>query len=169
MYLGVDLAASRRKPTGMCTINDEVKCRTVFTDDEILEEVERAEIVAVDAPLTETDEPFRDAEREIMNSYISILPLTTPGMKRLSGRALYVFTKTDVEVIETYPRAVEKELEIEQVSVDIEFNNEHEYDAYLCALTAKAYEVDQYLSFGEEGEEIIIPNNKYRSHILPDI
>ncbi len=151
MYVGIDLAASDEGPTGICRLNDWMECFTVYSDQEIEEKTKGAEVVAVDAPITRDDVSFRGAERALMKEYGPMLPLNTPGMKKLSKRALKLFD----DVIETYPRAVEKTVECGQD--EEEFKNEHEYDAYLCALTAKAYAQGECEAYGEKGERIVVP------------
>ena len=78
-------------------------------------------------------------------------------MKKLSDRALILIKKLNCDIIETYPRAVEKSLDIKEEDIDIKFQNDHEYDAYLCALSAKYYCDDEYESFGKDSEVIITP------------
>ncbi|MBS3782164.1 MAG: hypothetical protein KGY68_06110, partial [Candidatus Thermoplasmatota archaeon] len=123
----------------------------------IIEFVREASTVAIDAPLTESKKPFRPAERELMKEFGPMLPLNTPGMKKLSERARGIKgkLKDECEVIETYPRAVEKVLEIEKTKSD--FESEHEFDAYLCALTAKKYSEGKYERYGKRPESIILP------------
>jgi len=87
-----------------------------------------------------------------------MLPLNTPGMKILSKRAKQIkdTLQEKCEVIETYPRAIEKVCNIEKTKGD--FETDHEFDAYLCVLTAKSYSKGKYKKYGEEQEVIILPS-----------
>ncbi len=163
MYLGIDLAAKEENPSGICILNDSIETYTVNTDKQILELTDGAEVVAIDAPLTESSEAFRDAERELIEEGLGpILPLNTPGMERLIERAEGIKNKIDldVKIIETYPRAVEKALELREQDKDERYQNEHEYDAYLCALAARSFHLDDHRVFGRDEERIMIPKSK---------
>ncbi len=158
MYVGIDLAAKEKNETGLCILDGELDTQTIFKDKKILQLAKKASVVAIDAPLTESEKPFRKAERELMKEFGPMLPLNTPGMKILSKRAqiLKKSLQKECEVIETYPRAVEKVCKIEKTKSD--FESGHEFDAYLCALTAKSYSEDKYKEYGEGQETIILPS-----------
>ncbi len=160
MYSGIDLSAKEENPTGICIFNDEIEVFTVFTDKDIIAEMKDQKVVAVDAPLTETEKAFRDAEREMMKEFGPMLPINTPGMKKLSERALEIKDELKCEVIETYPRAVEKSLNIDKSDLSLDFSNEHEYDAYLSALTARAFDIGDAIRFGQDSEFIYIPSTE---------
>ena len=72
--------------------------------------------------------------------------------------------KKNVEVIEVYPHATkialcEKEGDEEllrALTKRAPVKNEHEYDAILCAITAKFYYEGKYRAFGKE-DKIIVP------------
>ncbi|MFP4001115.1 MAG: DUF429 domain-containing protein [Thermoplasmata archaeon] len=157
MYVGLDLSGREENGTGVCILDSTLEFYTVFEDTEIIELALNSEIVAVDAPLTDTDKAFRPAEREMMEDFGPMLPLNTPGMKLLSkrGRRIKEELAEECEVIETYPRAVEKILDTKKTREH--FENEDEFDAYLCALTAKKYSEGEYRRYGEEPESIILP------------
>lgn len=157
MLAGLDLAGNEKNDTGICLLNNEIELYTVKTDEEILDKLGRVHLVAIDAPLIQTNKPFRNAEKELMKKYGPILPLNTPGMKKLTNRALILIKKLNCDIIETYPRAVEKSLDIKEENTDIKFQNDHEYDAYLCALSARFYRKEEYESYGTNDEVIIIP------------
>lgn len=165
MYGGIDLAAKVENKTGICTLSShgDIKSGTVFADKAVMKKMKKCSVIAIDAPLSETEQPFRQAERELMSEFGAMLPLNTPGMKVLSKRAVRLRKdlerKTNSVVIETYPRAVEKNLSLNRGDLDTDFKNEHEYDAYLCALTAKKYSENEYEEFGKDGETIILPHS----------
>jgi len=70
-----------------------------------------------------------------MKEFGPMLLLNTPGMKALTRRGVELRKRLEpyAVVIETYPRAVEKKLDLEKADLDMDFKNEDEYDAYLCA------------------------------------
>ncbi|MFP3872600.1 MAG: DUF429 domain-containing protein [Candidatus Natronoplasma sp.] len=164
MYGGVDLAAKVENETGVCVLDSDRinSIRTVFEDESIIHLVKGCSVIAVDAPLTDTRKPFREAERELMSEFGGMLPLNTSGMKKLCERAVMLKgvleSETDGIVIETYPRAVEKAMDVEEEEID--FESGHEYDAYLCALTAKNYDEGRYERYGKSGETIVIPSRE---------
>ncbi len=162
MYAGIDLSAKDENPTGICILGDETELFTVFSDQEIIESVRDTRIITFDAPLTRTDRSFRKAERELRERLGPILPLNTPSMEKLSERALDIKKELRREstIIETYPRAVEKSLDIDQKDVGLDFDNEHEYDAYLSALTARAFDIGDAIRFGQDSEFIYIPSTE---------
>ncbi len=163
MYGGIDLAAKVENETGVCVLVGEgkIECETVFVDETITKKMKDRSVIAIDAPLSKTEEAFRQAERELMSEFGAMLPLNTPGMKALSERGVDLRKdlecKTDAVVIETYPRAVEKNLNLNREDLDLDFKNEHEYDAYLSAVTAKKYAENEYEEFGEGKETIVLP------------
>ncbi len=158
MFGGLDLAAKEVNITGLCIIDESVELYTVYDDDIIIKLLSELKVTAIDAPLTEKKVAFREAERELMKDYGPILPINMIGMRKLSQRALEIKEKLNGEVIETFPRGVEKSLELDIYELDIYFENQHEYDAYLCALAAKSYYEGNYKEYGED-ELIIIPES----------
>ncbi len=153
----MDLAAEEENKTGICSLNKEIDAGTVFNDEEIIKIAKEGEVVAIDAPLTGGEEPFRPAEREMMDESDPCFPLNTPGMLSLSKRAREIRKrlKEEIVVTETYPRAVEQI--IDDTKERKHFQNQHEFDAYLCALTAKRYSEGEYRKYGEKSEIIILP------------
>lgn len=160
MYLGIDLAAKEENRSGVCRLDSNLVVQTVFEDGVIIELSRKAEVVAIDGPLTDTEKPFRPAERELMEEFGPMLPLNTPGMELLTERArrIKAALPEGCEVIETYPRAVEEVLDINKTKSD--FKNEDEFDAYLCALTAKRYSEGKYKRYGDEAGSIVLPLQK---------
>ena len=146
MFGGLDLAAKDTNKTGICLIDDNIEIYTVREDDQIINLLKDAKVIAVDAPLTSKKVTFRSAEREIMKDFGPMLPINMSGMRLLAERALRLKKILEVELIETFPRAVEKNLNIDMDGLAIEFNNGHEYDAYLCALAAESYYHERYLT-----------------------
>lgn len=158
MFGGLDLAGKEINITGLCIINESVEPYTVYDGEMILKLISDQKVTAIDAPLTEKKVAFRDAEKELMKDYGPILPINMIGMRKLSQRGLEIKEKLTGEVIETFPRGVEKSLGIDIDKLDIYFENQHEYDAYLCALAAKSYHEGNYREYGED-EVIVIPKS----------
>ncbi|MFW6376010.1 MAG: hypothetical protein ACOCZJ_02500 [Thermoplasmatota archaeon] len=158
MFGGLDLAAKEINITGLCIIHESIELYTVYDDDIIIKLLSDQKVTAIDAPLTEKKVAFRDAERKLMKDYGPIMPINMIGMRKLSQRGLEIKNELSGEVIETFSRGVEKSLEIDIDGLDIYFENQHEYDAYLCALAAKNYYEGNYRVYGKE-EVIIIPRS----------
>ena len=168
--MGIDLAGLEKNITGICVLvlNHELELYSVRGNEEIIKRIEEEEpaVVAIDAPLSFYGKPFRDCDLE-MRKYCSILPLTFKGMRQLTERGMKlakIVKEKDVEVIEVYPHATkialhEKEGDEELLRELVEraqIKNEHEYDAILCAITAKFYYEGKYRAFGKV-DKIIVP------------
>jgi len=132
----------------------------------------------IDAPLS-YEEPFRDCDRELLKMGISVVPLSTPFMKKLHEKAVEVVQKLDCrEVYEVYPYATRKILGFDYSKkrkdgrkkildalrefVEIESNdlNDHEIDAITSALTVKLYKEGKGVAIGKTCK-IIIPANSF--------
>jgi predicted nuclease with RNAse H fold len=124
LVVGVDLAGSSKRDTGMCLLKGMTvaSCTTVQSDDEILAFIETAlpEIVAIDAPLNlppgrrsleeRTGEHFRPCDRELLKRGIRFFPITLGPMRSLTVRGIRlkeVLVQRGYEVIEIYPGAAQ--------------------------------------------------------------
>lgn len=148
MIGGLDLSASEEKVSGVCIMNDSVRTFSLRGDEEIVEALKDCEVVAVDAPLT-FKPPWREEEKELMKRGFRPLPLSLPSMRRLYERARKLKEKLEsygVKVIETFPGALRKRFK--PIG-----KNEHERDAFLCALSALAFKRGSYEKLGE----LIVP------------
>ncbi|WP_456484321.1 hypothetical protein [Methanopyrus kandleri] len=146
MYVvGVDLAAKPGNPSGFAVWRGgKIMCWSESSDDErVLEVCRKAELVVFDAPLTESDRPFRRRD-EIFRRYAPVLPLTFPGMRELSRRARSLVRRLEVEVYETYPRAAERFISLHGNPVD-----EHSRDAAICCAVGLAVSEGEAHVFGE--------------------
>ncbi len=101
VVVGVDLAGSPRRNTGLCLLRGmtAVSTSTMHSDDEILSFVERArpDLVAIDAPLNlppgrksleeRNGEHFRPCDRELLRRGIRFFPITLGpcGLLRCGG------------------------------------------------------------------------------------
>ncbi len=122
--LGIDLAGSPRRATGLCLLHQNMKCRTwiAYRDDDILQAVEehKPNLVAVDAPLSlpkgrkSLDERsnihFRVCDLELRRRGIKFFPITLGPMRMLTARGMRIkeeIKKRGAEVIEVFPGATQ--------------------------------------------------------------
>ena len=144
--------------------------RSVRTDDEILSVAreEKPAVVGIDAPLSFSGKPFRDCDSAVRH-LCPVLPLTFSGMRKLAERGMRLATELRalrsaeggcVDVIEVFPRASERvfgtRMKEKLKDVLSLARNRHEYDAFLCALTARCYFEGKFQALGAE-EKIIVP------------
>jgi len=143
---------------------------SVRADEEILSVAreEKPAVVGIDAPLSFSGKPFRDCDIAVRH-LCPVLPLTFSGMRKLAERGMRLASKLRalrsaergrVDVIEVFPRASERvfETRMEEKLKDVLSlaRNRHEYDAFLCALTARCYFEDKFQALGAK-EKIIVP------------
>jgi len=119
VVVGVDLAGSPRRATGVCVLRG-VKAKTsiAFADEEILSVIDRArpDLVPIDAPLSlpagratihdRSGEHFRECDRELGRRGIRFFPVTLGPMRMLTERGLAI--KAQIEqlgyrAVECYP------------------------------------------------------------------
>ena len=120
--MGIDLAGSERKPTGICVLEGRnARVWVVHTDGEIVEAVgQDTQVVAIDAPLSLPrgrcclidDCPcagrahFRVCDLELRRMKIKFFPITLGPMRQLTLRGLSLKGKLEekgLRVFETYP------------------------------------------------------------------
>ncbi len=124
LVVGVDLAGSPRRNTGICLLRGltVVSYATVHADEEILSFIERAKpaLVAIDSPLglprgrTSLEERstfhFRLSDLELRKRGIRFFPLTLGPMRMLTTRGIRlkkVIEQLGIPVIEIYPGAAQ--------------------------------------------------------------
>lgn len=122
--VGVDLAGSPKRNTGMCTLKGKTvtSWTTLFSDPEILGFIDDAQpdVVAIDAPLNlppgrktiedRNGEHFRVCDRELLKRGIRFFPITLGPMRSLTLRGIALKKKLrrkGYEVIEIYPGAAQ--------------------------------------------------------------
>ncbi len=161
---GIDPAALPENPTGVCILDEKPSFFTLYGDDEIVETVREADIIAIDAPLMPYPK-VRDVD--MMLRKYGALPPTMGGMRKLTERAWKLREalkrKSDARIIEVFPTATAKIMgfysrnwrEMEEM-LGLEVKNKHELDAYICALTAMMYLKGDAIEVGREGK-IVIP------------
>jgi hypothetical protein len=155
--VGIDLAGKPENPTGFCVLRSRgAVTKKVFSDAQILEEVRKAkpQVVAIDAPLWLPPEgvAWRLGEVLLMKRGFRPLSLLLPSMRLLALRAKRLaqeIRKMGIEVIEVFAAASEKILGLQKEKN----RSKDEYDALVCALTAKAYLEGRYEDLGG----IIVP------------
>ncbi len=122
--VGVDLAGSPKRSTGVCTLsNDNIASYTILhTDGEIIDYVEKENpsLIAVDAPLNlppgrksiedRNGGHFRPCDRELLRRGIRFFPITLGPMRLLTERGIRLkrtLTRRSYRVIEVYPGAAQ--------------------------------------------------------------
>lgn len=154
--VGIDLAGKVENPTGFCLLTEEgSQTKLLFTDTEILKEVEDAkpECIAIDAPFwMPVSGAWRPSEEKLLKRGFQPISPLFPTMRILVLRASHlvkVLKERGYNVIEVFANASEKVLGLSKETR----KNKDEYDALICALTAKAYLERNY----EDLDGIIIP------------
>jgi len=123
IVVGIDLAGSPRRPTGLCQFDGERAVTSVaFSDEEILDLVMHARpaIVPIDAPLSlppgrrsihaRTGEHLRPCDRELLRLKIRFFPVTLGPMRMLTARGLSLkrrLAKMGYRSVECYPGAAQ--------------------------------------------------------------
>lgn len=119
VVVGVDLAGSPRRPTGVCVLYG-MKAQThiAFTDEEILNPIHQTQpdIVPIDAPLSlpngrktihdRSGEHLRDCDRELQKRGIRFFPITLGPMRMLTERGIALKGKIEemgYRAVECYP------------------------------------------------------------------
>jgi len=122
--VGVDLAGSPKRNTGICTLEKDniTFCTIVHTDQEIIRYVEKEEpaLITIDAPLNlppgrksiedKNGEHFRPCDRELLRRNIRFFPITLGPMRLLTKRGIHlkrVLARRGYAVIEVYPGAAQ--------------------------------------------------------------
>lgn len=176
----MDPAAADGRESGVFILEgDRHEILSVFSLQEIIDEVKSVEVVAVDAPISlpagrcclEADcscsrhGHFRRADLELRR-YGSVLPLTWRGMRELTMRGISMAGKLGsmgVEVIETHPRTADsmaglsgrliRKLGIENVKMTV-----HQRDALIAGAVAILYCRGEFIELGDPQEgKIILP------------
>lgn len=154
--VGIDLAGKFENPTGFCSMTDSgTETKLLYTDEEIIDGVEtiKPDCIAVDAPFWLPNRgAWRTGEEKLLRRGFQPLSSLLPTMRLLSLRAsnlVRVMRERGYLVIEVFSNASEKVLGLSKEPR----KNKDEYDALLCALTAKSYLEGNY----EDLDGIIIP------------
>jgi hypothetical protein len=154
--VGIDLAGKAENPTGFCLLTEDgSQTKLLFSDTEILREIEetKPDCIAIDAPFwIPRVGAWRSSDEKLLKRGFQPLSPLLPTMRLLVLRASHlvkVLKERGYKVIEVFSSAIEKVLGLSKEPR----KNKDEYDALLCALTAKAYLEGEY----EDLDGIIIP------------
>jgi len=137
VVLGIDLAGSEKRNTGICIMDDQLNVKTfiVHTDEEILKIIEevKPQIIAIDAPLTlpygrkslkcRENVHLRECDRKLLKMGIKFFPITLGPMRKLTERGIglkYKIEKMGYKVIEVYPGGAQDLLGIPRKSKGVE-------------------------------------------------
>ncbi len=118
--MGIDLAGSKSRPTGICILSDNLaRAFTVYGDDEIVDLAIKwkPHIIAIDAPLAlpkgkslNSKYCIRECDRELRKMGIKFFPINFGGMRQLTIRGIRLrkrLSSLGFNVIETYPGAAQ--------------------------------------------------------------
>ena len=164
--LGIDLAGKTTNHTGICLFREgNLEFKTLSSDEQILNIIGefKPEVVAIDAPIMQGEPRIRNADRELKK--YGALPPTLPAMKTLTRRGTTLARKiTHCRVIEVFPTATAKILGIYEKNwrktaenLSLRVANKHEFDAYLCVLTAQLFVEKKTQEIGDAEGTIIVP------------
>lgn len=123
VVVGIDLAGSPKRPTGLCVLRDLIaETHVVFSDDDILDFVREARptLVPIDAPLSlpngrrtvhdRSGEHLRECDRELLRRGIRFFPITLGPMRMLTERGLVLkkpLVAMGYQTVECYPGAAQ--------------------------------------------------------------
>jgi len=154
--VGIDLAGKFENPTGFCSMTDSgTETKLLFSDEEIINEVEiiKPDCIAIDAPFwLPRYGAWRPSDEKLLGRGFQPISPLFPNMRILvmrASRLVRILREKNYKVIEVFSNASEKTLGLSKEPR----KNKDEYDALLCALTAKAYMEGNY----EDLDGIIIP------------
>jgi predicted nuclease with RNAse H fold len=119
IVVGIDLAGSPRRPTGVCILRGmKAQTHVALSDEEILHSINQAnpDLVPIDAPLSlpngrktihdRSGEHFRDCDRELRRRGIRFFPITLGPMRMLTERGLALKSKIETmgyRTVECFP------------------------------------------------------------------
>lgn len=128
VVVGIDLAGSPRRPTGLCVLRGlTAQTQVAFDDDEILRRVAEArpDLVPIDAPLSlpagrttihdRSGEHFRACDLALRQRGIRFFPVTIGPMRLLTERGLALKARIEAmgcRAVECYPGAAQDLWEI---------------------------------------------------------
>ena len=135
MLLGIDLAGSEKRNTGVCLMGKTLSVRTFVlnTNEQIIDfaKKQKPKIISIDAPLClpkgrhclkehcRGKNHFRECDLELRRLGIKFFPITLGPMRMLTERGIYlknIFQKLGFEVIESYPGAAQDILKMPRKS-----------------------------------------------------
>lgn len=188
--VGVDLAGSRKRWTGLCYLDEGLRCelRKAKDDEEIVGfVVERMpKLVAIDAPLSlprgwrgaDAGGPaYRECDKRLLEMGIRLLPLTLRPMTMLTMRGIGLKRRLEelgYKVIEVYPGGAQDVLGISRKCCEIKAGLEalglkglenagkDELDAATCALVGWMYLRGMCVEVGDPEEGVIVMPKRFK-------
>lgn len=123
VVVGIDLAGSPKRPTGLCVLRGlSAETQVVFSNDEILDFVRDVQpaLVPIDAPLSlpngrltihdRAGEHLRECDRALLRYGIRFFPVTLGPMRMLAERGLALKSRLAAmgyQAVECYPGAAQ--------------------------------------------------------------
>jgi predicted nuclease with RNAse H fold len=185
--LGIDLAGSEKRPTGIAYLNNQNKIKTkiLYLNEEILSIARSFSEIFIDAPISlphgrksleeNNGIHFRESEVKIRKLGIKVLPSTLGPMRMLTKRAMYLkdlFEKQNKKVYEVFPAGFyrimntpKKMEDIVKLYNDLGYQLEDkiyiqdEIDAIACLITGIMFKQNKaFLIEGIDGS-IVLPKN----------
>ncbi len=159
---GVDLTGSFRRASIVAFLNYNHKViftRKLWSDNDIVMEISRVKptTIAIDAPLSIYKGSFRPQELRAIRDGARLIPLNTPGMKKLMERGSRIASsllKMGFRVIETHPYSTARFLgfkntmELARELLGFKPESKDEADAITCCITALLYEENLTVNYG---------------------
>jgi len=181
--IGIDLAATPKKPTGWALWNKKtVSVCHVYGDDDILASIQNHTpiLVAIDAPLSlPRGRGMRNADKTMHRMGYPVLPPLFPAMKQLTLRAITLaqhIQRSGFTTIEIHPTSTRKALQIpakdwgviQAILVQMGLKGDlkkrtltpHELDAATAALTAHLHLRGKTQLIGDTEEGYIVVPQK---------
>jgi len=180
-FMGIDLAASDKRPSGYCMLYlEDMRCVTgmVRSDEEILSLALnfKPKIVAIDSPLSYAVNggSFRKCDLEARRRGFMVLPLSMPSMMKLTERGVKLkerLEKMGFKVIEVFPGGGFKVLRIKSPKKGFndalaglrglglklyDVRSVHELDAVMAAYIAYKYFKGEVEMLGDLEEGVIV-------------
>ena len=172
MIVGLDLAGSEKRPTGVAFLGKTMQTCLLFTDEEIISVCGGAELVAIDAPLSLPKRgSLRKGDRKLIEMGFRVFPPLFSGMKQLTERGIRLVAKLRrrTKVIEIHPRTSglilfgtdDRREWLRRIREIYPLRNptQHEIDAVLAALTGKFYLEGKTRKVGN----IVIPKTAFQA------
>jgi len=185
--LGIDLAGSEKRPTGIAYLDNQNKIKTkiLYLNEEILSIARSFLEIFIDAPISlphgrksleeNNGIHFREFEIKIRKLGIKVLPSTLGPMRMLTKRAMYLkdlFDKQNKKVYEVFPAGFyrimntpKKMKDIVKLYNDLGYQLEDkiyiqdEIDAIACLITGIMFKQNKaFLIEGIDGS-IVLPKN----------
>lgn len=123
VVVGIDLAGSPKRPTGLCLLRNLIaETRVAFSDDDIIDLVKEARptLAPIDAPLSlpngrltihdRAGEHLRECDRALLRHGIRFFPITLGPMRMLTERGLALKRRLitmGYQAVECYPGAAQ--------------------------------------------------------------